>query len=74
MLRKLISFWNKVIAYAEINIKMTKVKRGPKSERGGEEGRGERRKGERRKGEKRREKERREKERGEKERRGKTLI
>ena len=54
MLRKLISFWNKVIAYAEINIKMTKEKRGGKSERGGEEGReGEKRKGERRKGERR---------------------
>ena len=39
MLRKLISFWNKVIAYAEINIKMTIEKRGGKSERGGEEGR-----------------------------------
>ena len=56
MLRKLISFWNKVIAYAEINIKMTIEKRGGKSERGGEEGRErERRKGEKGKGEKRRE-------------------
>ena len=60
MLRKLIYIHtyihNKVIAYTEINIKMTIEKRGGKSERGGEEGRErERRKGEKGKGEKRRE-------------------